>query len=704
MTNLFALLIAPAGAADVDLFAPTSSLLVGQGSPQAEAPTIGEPGFSGGMIVSYAQDPVVRRFDDGEVAEAVDALVPATLAGGWTVKDIVRVSLFVPFYAWVDAPVSSFAGGALGDLRLQANIPLWRNQDGSVGFGLIPRVGVPTGNNDAQVAAGPSAGLIAALGGNVPHLGWVANTDIHLAPNRPVEEPGTGLGSNLGATGAAWWQATQGLRIGAELEGHLGLAGGDLGANHTASTHAFVQDVLPSGIGLTAGLGTGLNDGIGSPAYRVFAGFHYTAVIRDHDGDGVLDVVDQCPTRPEDIDGFRDDDGCADEDNDEDGIIDLADLCPDDKEDADDWEDNDGCPEDDNDFDDVPDVEDQCRNVPGLIALHGCPDQDGDGVADGEDACPTEPGLPEKAGCPDGDRDGDGVPDGRDRCPDEPGPPGEDPATADGCPKTLFVSGREIKIGERIEFETGKAEIRPESRRIVDGVADLLKRETGVTRIEVQGHTDNVGSDRSNLTLSQERAQAVVDYLESKGIDGRRLVAKGYGESLPLFSNRTAQGREQNRRVQFMILDGATAGSTTMVPTPTPAPAPAPTPAPMAPLPPRRFRAPATAPAPAPAVAPVAAPVAAPVPSPAPEPAPAPPPPPVPAGPPGSLEVKIMGGGWGTVTVDGQRLTRAAPFSGFSLPSGTHVIVVENPRTKLHYEETITVVPDESTVVVVPAP
>ena len=63
-----------------------------------------------------------------------------------------------------------------------------------------------------------------------------------------------------------------------------------------------------------------------------------------------------------------------------------------------------------------------------------------------------------------------------------------------------------------------------------------------------------------------------------------------------------------------------------------------------------------------------------------------------------------MGGGWGTVTVDGQRLTRAAPFSGFSLPSGTHVIVVENPRTKLHYEETITVVPDESTVVVVPAP
>ncbi|MCA9493269.1 MAG: hypothetical protein KC621_25230, partial [Myxococcales bacterium] len=67
MTNLLALLIVPAGAADVDLFAPTSSLLVGQGSPQAEAPTVGEPGFSGGLVVSYAQDPVVRRFETGEV-------------------------------------------------------------------------------------------------------------------------------------------------------------------------------------------------------------------------------------------------------------------------------------------------------------------------------------------------------------------------------------------------------------------------------------------------------------------------------------------------------------------------------------------------------------------------------------------------------------------------------------------------------------
>ena len=79
-----------------------------------------------------------------------------------------------------------------------------------------------------------------------------------------------------------------------------------------------------------------------------------------------------------------------------------------------------------------------------------------------------------------------------------------------------------------------------------------------ITKVEVQGHTDNVGTEDTNLRLSQRRAQAVRNYLISKGVRRSRLDAKGYGNSAPIATNDTEDGRGQNRRVQFEIVETKT--------------------------------------------------------------------------------------------------------------------------------------------------
>jgi outer membrane protein OmpA-like peptidoglycan-associated protein len=458
--------------------------------------------------------------------------------------------------------------------------------------------------------------------------------------------------------------------VGGELDFDAGLAqgfpAGAAGRNHTAAAHAFVQSVLPTGVGLAGGVGTGVLRGVGSPRFRVFAAFTYTPVDRDPDRDRILGRADACPDVAEDVDSFEDQDGCPEEDNDADGVVDLSDLCPDQAEDPDGWDDPDGCPDPDNDFDKVLDGDDACPTERGTVEARGCPDRDGDTVVDSADTCPDLPGLPELAGCP--DRDGDKVPEPRDLCPDAPILPGVDPATSDGCPPKVAVApvpaptaavyrkGNEIVITERVEFDLGKATLRPSSHRILDQVAKLLVETPAVKKLEVQGHTDNVGSDTGNLKLSQERADSVAAYLAAHGVARDRLTAKGYGEAVPMFSNRTTSGRDGNRRVQFLILDAA-AGEERVTPPPAPLPVPLPV---VAPLPP----------APLPAVAPA-----------------------VTSGPPGSLAVVLPSGVWGTVILDGTTLSKAAPFEGHELSPGTHTIVVQNSRLKLDWTNTFVVEP-----------
>jgi OmpA-OmpF porin, OOP family len=178
-----------------------------------------------------------------------------------------------------------------------------------------------------------------------------------------------------------------------------------------------------------------------------------------------------------------------------------------------------------------------------------CPDldDDGDGVLNKDDACPTEPGLAELKGCPAKDTDGDGVPDHLDKCPNEPGP-----AENEGCPRAV-VQPKKVELREKVQFDTGKATIKPESGPLLDEIARVMNEHPEITGVVIEGHSDASGSAALNKRLSKARADSVMKALVDRGVDKARLSAKGFGPSRPIASNDTSEGREANRRVEFSI-------------------------------------------------------------------------------------------------------------------------------------------------------
>lgn len=290
----------------------------------------------------------------------------------------------------------------------------------------------------------------------------------------------------------------------------------------------------------------------------------------DTDKDGVPDKKDKCPDTPPGV--KVDSKGCP-VDTDGDGVADYIDKCPQQPGSPE----LSGCP--DTDKDGVADIDDKCPTVPGLKKFAGCPDSDGDGVEDSKDNCPnTAPGTPVDAnGCPldsDGDkvpdnldkcpntpagtvvdatgcpvdRDNDGVLNNVDKCPDTPGP-----ASNNGCPEVKEETKKRLNFATRgIYFETGKATIKPQSFPKLDEIVSIIN-EYPDYNLRLGGHTDSVGSALSNMFLSQARVDAVKAYLVSKGVSEDRLVAKGFGETMPIAPNKTAVGRAQNRRVEMEL-------------------------------------------------------------------------------------------------------------------------------------------------------
>jgi OOP family OmpA-OmpF porin len=231
-------------------------------------------------------------------------------------------------------------------------------------------------------------------------------------------------------------------------------------------------------------------------------------------------------------------------DSDNDGVPDSRDKCPGTPPGV--AVDKDGCPVD-SDNDGVPDYLDKCPDTPAGVTVDkdGCPlDSDKDGVPDYLDKCPgTPPGVAaDKDGCP-LDSDRDGVPDYLDKC---PGTPIGTLVNKDGCP----LPPEKVSITLAIEFDTGKADIKSKYHDEIGRVADFLKKYPQAQGV-IEGHTDNLGGAAMNQKLSERRAQAVVNYLVQKyGIDPVRLSAKGYGMTRPIADNKTAQGRQENRRVE----------------------------------------------------------------------------------------------------------------------------------------------------------
>jgi outer membrane protein OmpA-like peptidoglycan-associated protein len=233
-------------------------------------------------------------------------------------------------------------------------------------------------------------------------------------------------------------------------------------------------------------------------------------------------------------------------DTDRDGIIDSLDKCPTVPGIAK----YDGCPIPDTDKDGINDEEDKCPTVPGLAKYQGCPipDTDKDGINDEEDKCPTVPGVKEYQGCPVPDRDKDGIPDDVDKCPDVPGV-----ASQQGCPEITEEVVQKIEYAaKKIFFNTASTKLLTKSYPALNDVVKLLNENMSV-KLSIAGHTDNQGSDEYNQKLSEGRAASVKAYMVSKGIDESRLISEGFGESQPIADNKTAAGRQQNRRVELKL-------------------------------------------------------------------------------------------------------------------------------------------------------
>ena len=233
----------------------------------------------------------------------------------------------------------------------------------------------------------------------------------------------------------------------------------------------------------------------------------------DTDGDGIIDDNDKCPTVP--------------------GIAKYE-----------------GCPIPDTDKDGINDEEDKCPTVPGLARYQGCPipDTDKDGINDEDDKCPTVPGLARYQGCPIPDTDGDGVNDEEDKCITIPGP-----KENFGCPIIPEEVKKRVNVAAKnILFVTGSAKLQKSSFKGLDDVAKIMTENPGMS-LKIDGHTDNVGKDDYNQTLSDNRAASVKDYLISKGVDESRITAEGHGETMPIADNKTAKGRQQNRRSEMTL-------------------------------------------------------------------------------------------------------------------------------------------------------
>jgi outer membrane protein OmpA-like peptidoglycan-associated protein len=120
------------------------------------------------------------------------------------------------------------------------------------------------------------------------------------------------------------------------------------------------------------------------------------------------------------------------------------------------------------------------------------------------------------------------------------------------APPEITVTDTRVEIGTAIQFRTGRADLLSSSHDILRGVAQVLA-DSPEMRLRIEGHTDNVGGEQTNLDLSRQRATSVRTFLMSTGVAGSRLTAEGFGETQPVDTNRTRDGRARNRRVSFVI-------------------------------------------------------------------------------------------------------------------------------------------------------
>ena len=539
------------------------------------AQTLQQGGYDLALFLNYADSPLVLLNPDGErTEELVSGMLTAEIMGAFGLTNWLDLGISIPLIlaqsgeelTLLRGADASDAGFGIGDVRVHARAAFLSDvvegQSGPM-LGLDVGLRLPTGDEEVyqggEFRAEPRL-LFDWVFANRSRVGLQAG--YLLRPSRALENVTvndqltlSGAGAvALGAQGRGW--------IIPELRAQFGVLEGGVDDND-ASLEALIGGrwEATNRILLELGTGMGFLDGVGSPDFRIFAGVSFHSPREgDRDGDGYLDSEDGCPDEPEDFDGFEDGNGCPDPDNDGDGVLDTEDgsprgdgfgSCADDPEDFDGFEDEDGCPDPDNDGDGVLDVNDgpsdgglygSCLNDP----------EDRDGYEDAD-------------GCPDPDNDGDGYPDVTDgevgddgfgSCMNEPEDFDGD-RDEDGCydQEVITVTCVAIEIDSRVYFDTDSDVIQRRSYSLLDGVAEVLRENTYVRLLSIEGHTDDRASDAHNQDLSERRAASVVRYLVDAGVSRDRLRSVGHGEGQPIDTNGTEAGRQNNRRVEFLIIE-----------------------------------------------------------------------------------------------------------------------------------------------------
>lgn len=571
--------------------------------------SLSKAGWHLGGVVEYAHRPLVLILptgDDREIEPALSDLVVVNLGGGWTPTERLRFNATLPLVL-TSKGLDGRAGPALGDARIDAMALLVDPDDNNgIGVGLVPWIDLPTGATRRYLGR-RTVGAGGVLAGTYEADGYTLSGNLGLQGEPGVEvlnlQGGVGFVGAISGNVLLDERSSLGLEARVQAPASKNIRAGTGTPSEVLLSYRRRAD---SGAWLVGGLGAPLSPGAGAALFRAFIGGGFgrigPAPTRDRDLDGIADDLDACPTEPETVNGYIDEDGCPDS---------LSELVVEVS-----WK---GAPapearlsvegKDGVETARLDDAASHSRQVPpdsmwSLTATQGaCLRGEAKQLVDSERAvAKVELELVPSATIrlTVKDEKGNPVPgaqftwEGEDLdCVPEPpaldstgraminvgagdhrlvvGAPGyrftEVPASVangDDIPIDVVLTKTKLKVEksrivilEKVNFELNKATIKSNSYELLDEVADVIRRNPEAGRVEVQGHTDAQGSESYNLDLSQRRAEAVRAYLVDKGVDRKRLIAVGFGESKPIAPNNTRAGRAENRRVEFILIDQA---------------------------------------------------------------------------------------------------------------------------------------------------
>jgi OmpA-OmpF porin, OOP family len=510
-----------------------------------------------GATGDFSEKPLVLYNRDGdELQPIIEHQLFVHLGGSVMLWDRLRLGVNLPILAYQSgeggtvqgARFEAAEGAAVGDLRLAADVRILGEYRSAFSLAGGVAVFAPTGSQAAFASDGKVRVLPRLLlGGDIGNLVYAAKLGVLYRAN-DTGFNGSPKGTEAVVAAAIGYRSDDGkLVLGPELFGSTVVSDADGFFSKRETPFELLLGAhykVTDDVRLGGGVGPGLTRGFGSPQFRGLLSLEWAPEPKK----------EPLVLRPP-----------APADRDHDGIIDDQDACPDEPGVKNDDPKKNGCPlPGDRDHDGILDVDDACTDEPGVESddpkKNGCPrlDTDNDGIFDEDDACVKDPGVrttdPTTNGCPlPKDTDKDTIIDPEDACPEAPGPKDPDPKK-NGCPAARVEQGQ-IKILERVEFENNSAKLRPQSDKILNAVLAVMNEHSEFTKLGVEGHTDNRGGAGHNLDLSRRRAAAVMKWLTEHGIAASRLSSKGLGMTKPIDSNDTDAGRQNNRRVEFHILE-----------------------------------------------------------------------------------------------------------------------------------------------------